>query len=73
MLLYKHRNNTDVALEVLKSFYVKEKNLWKLKIRWWNIGKCHAPWCMQLTEQLEIPREDWRDNWEVYNHNKEDK
>jgi len=32
--IYKHVNNTDVAIVPIKSFYVKEKELWKLKVRW---------------------------------------
>jgi hypothetical protein len=64
-VLRKHKDNTTVAIEILKSFYVKEKRLMKLKVRWWNIGKCHAPWSMLLEQRIEIPIDLWRD-WEHY-------
>lgn len=64
-MLLKHVNNTDVAIEVLKTFYVKEKQTYKLKVRWWNIGKCHEPWCMGITETIVIRKEDMP-KWQVY-------
>jgi hypothetical protein len=54
-VLYRHKENSTVAFEVLKSFYVKEKKLYKVKVKWWNIGRCHEPWCMEITQKLEIP------------------
>lgn len=65
-LLRKHVNNQDIAIEVLKSFYVKEKDLWKLKVRWWNIGVCHPPWCMGITEKLSISNKELKTNWKAY-------
>jgi hypothetical protein len=44
----------DVAFEVHKAFYVKEKGLWKLKVGWWNIGRCHAPWPMGIPQRIEV-------------------
>jgi len=61
--LYKHVNNTDVALEVIKSFYVKEKSLWKLKVRWYNI--VHRPTSLGIVEKIQIPRDKWRDEWKL--------
>ncbi len=63
MRLRKHVNNTDVAFEVLKCFYVREKDLYKLKVCWWNVGTRHAPWCMHLEQRLELTSaqlEDWK-------------
>jgi hypothetical protein len=37
-MLYKHRNNTGVAIEVRKRFFVAETQQVKMKVRWWNIG-----------------------------------
>ena len=65
--LKKHINNEDVALEVIKSFYVKEKELWKFKVMWYNIGKYHAPWCMNIIQNIEIPKEKWKE-WETYEY-----
>jgi hypothetical protein len=61
--LWKHTNNTDVAFQVLKSYYVREKDLWKLTVMWFNIGRCHEPWYMGINERVEIPgsrRGEWK-------------
>lgn len=55
--LYQHLNNTDVAAEVLKCFYIKEREAYSVRIRWWNVGKAHAPWCMNLEERFIISKE----------------
>lgn len=52
MRILKHPNNTDVAMEVLKKFYIPEKDTWKIKVMWWNIGNAHPPWCMGITQKL---------------------
>lgn len=62
--LYKHKNNTDVAFEVLKSFYVKEKGLWKLKVAWWNI--VHKPTPMIVFQKIQIPAKAWREDWLLF-------
>lgn len=58
--LYKHKNNTDVAFEILKKFYIKEGDRYSLKIRWWNISRDgkHDPFCMNLVERIKMPA-DW--------------
>ena len=63
--LRKHKNNTDVAFEVLTVFYVKEKRVYKLKVRWWNIGQSHPPWCMSITQKITLTPEQWKE-WEIY-------
>jgi hypothetical protein len=52
--LYRFKANRDVAFEVHKAFYVKEKRLWKIRVGWWNIGNCHTPWPMGIGQRLEI-------------------
>ena len=64
--LRKHKNNTDVAMEIIKSFYVKEKDVYKLHVMWWNIGKCHKPWCMGITQKITIPRQVLTEEWDYY-------
>lgn len=64
--LYKHRNNTDVAFQIVKSFYVPEKRLYKFTVRWWNIVKSHPPYDMGCQEKLEIPANVWRADWLPY-------
>ena len=53
--LYRHANNTTVAFEIIKRFYVTETGVWKLKVAWWNIGSRHDPWPMLLTQKIQIP------------------
>jgi hypothetical protein len=69
--LYKHENNTDVAFEILKQFYIRETGKRKLHIRWWNIGKCHEPWCMYLDQKLVLTLEEFS-RWNIYNDDPED-
>ncbi len=35
-MMYNHPAFIDVRLEVLKRYYIKEKDMWSLKIVWWN-------------------------------------
>ena len=65
-MLYKHKDNEDVAFEVLKKFYIKEKQQWKLKIRWWNIGKVHPPYCMGIQQKIILDRATWSNDWQLY-------
>lgn len=52
---YRFKSNRDVAFEVVKAFYVKEKRLWNVKVNWWNIGSCHDPYPMLVTQRINIP------------------
>jgi hypothetical protein len=63
-VLHKHDNNTTVAFEVLTAFYIKEKDTWSLKVCWWNIGKCHEPWPMAISQRIKIKETD-RKNWKA--------
>jgi hypothetical protein len=63
--LLKHPKMTDTAVEVLKSFFIKEKKAYSLRVRWWNIGRCHAPYSLNIEQRLTIPMEQWRE-WELY-------
>jgi hypothetical protein len=65
-VLYKHKNNEDVAVEVLKKFYIPQKRQWKLTIRWWNIGRVHPPWCMGIEEKITLDQDTWRNDWQPY-------
>lgn len=53
--LYRHVNNTTVAFEIHKRFYVPETGVWKLKVGWWNIGSRHDPWPLLITQNIQIP------------------
>ncbi len=66
--LYRHRENRDVAIEVLKTFYVEHHKTWKLKVQWWNIGACHEPWPMGIEQKIEVT-DDQRRDWVRMLHN----
>ena len=53
--IWRHYLSTDVGFTVGKAFYVPEKDLWKLKISWVNLGICHDPQPMGITQNIEIP------------------
>jgi hypothetical protein len=63
--LYKHKNNTDVAFEIVKRFYVKEKDLYKIKVCWWNVVPSHKPYCMNIFQTIKIPRTVYYSDWEM--------
>lgn len=59
-------------MEVLKVFFVRETKTFKLKVQWWNIGRCHAPFpMMNIKQTLEIPLAKWSE-WEPYTWTKQD-
>jgi hypothetical protein len=67
--LYKHKNNTDVAFELLDKVFIKKiplnESVYKLNVIWWNIGYCHEPWCMNIDQEIEIKIDKWKD-WQLY-------
>jgi len=70
MRLYKHINNTDIAFEIIKKFYVVEKELWKFKVMWWNIVGDRVPGrtkeCMRIEQRISIPKDIWQKEWKLY-------
>jgi hypothetical protein len=63
--LYKHTRNTDVAFEIIKRIYIKEKDLYKMKVCWWNVGMCHEPWNMNVIQNISIPRSTFYSDWQL--------
>lgn len=63
--LYKHKNCTDVAILVLSSFYVAERQTYKLKVRWMNIVNPNNIFDVGIQERLEIPRTKFNKEWEL--------
>lgn len=60
--LYRHKANKDVAIRVVTRFYIKEKKCVSLRVEWWNIGVCHDPFYMGISQRLTIGdehRADW--------------
>lgn len=62
--LYKHQNNTDVAIEVIHREQMDNGD-WHLVVMWYNIGKCHKPWFLGETQKIVIPNERLPE-WEEY-------
>lgn len=65
MQLLRHVNNRDVAIQIIRSFYVPEKLTYKFTVYWWNIGACHAPWSMGIREKIEVSKSQMSD-WKPY-------
>lgn len=76
--LYKHKDNTDVAVEVLKFVKVSGKDYARIKVCWWNVVPSHPPYCMNFTQYLtdatiqgnarerqKYPLSKWLSDWEV--------
>ena len=34
--LLTHPTFTDIYMELLTKSYIKEKNMWSIRVRWWN-------------------------------------
>lgn len=66
--LWKHVDMRDVAIEVIKEYYIPEKDAYALRIMWWNIGECHAPWSMAIGQRITIPAGDWGSKWLPYKY-----
>ena len=80
-VLYRHKNNRDVAVEVLTIFQPHGKDYARIKVRWWNIGpKCFdmriESWLqladpdLKVKERRKYPMKTWRNDWVLYHMNK---
>lgn len=65
MKLYKHINGNDIAFEITKKYYIKEKRIWKLKVSWWNIGRSHPPFSIGAQDKLQLTRKQLNE-WVPY-------
>ena len=76
--LYKHKNNKDVAVEILRFIKIPGKDYARIKVRWWNIGP-HEPFSMMIDqwltdatikgnkkERMKYPLTKWEQNWRLY-------
>lgn len=61
---YKHVNNRSVMIEVRKSFYVKEKKEYKVRVRWWKYHS-KAKYCFPIDFNFETItiKSDQIPNW----------
>lgn len=61
--LYRHSNNRDVAFEVIQEKVILDDNdCHELYVSWWNIGSCHRPWPMGVSQTIRIKSDDIH-NW----------
>jgi hypothetical protein len=65
MTLYKHRNNTDVAILVLKKHFIPEKSQYKLKVKWMNIVNPNNIFYTGVQETIAIDKSKFNKEWEV--------
>lgn len=66
MQLYKHWNNTDVAMCVLHKFYDQQKDEYKLEVIWFNIVNPNNIYSIGVKEILKINRSIFLKNWSLY-------
>ena len=75
MILYRHKNCVDTAVEVLKYQAIEGKDYARIKVRHWNIGP-HPWFCMRYetklrdvtikgsrSEQEKYPLAKWHNDW----------
>lgn len=67
--LWVHEAFTSVAIQIRHFHKSERRGVFKIRVIWWNIGECHAPWCMNIRQNLEIPIEKWRKEWKIYKWN----
>lgn len=53
-------------MEILDSIYTESDDSWLLHIRWWNIGRCHEPWCMGVMERKNLSNDKYSE-WKPFN------
>ena len=63
--IYKHVNCLDVAIIPLKVFYVKEKKLWKVRVKWIIYKDDKFVRGLNISERIVIRQEDMK-NWKFY-------
>lgn len=64
MYLYKHRNNTDIAFEVLKRFYIRENGAYSLKVAWWRVRGDEVLYPFNIVERIQLKRDVLTNDWE---------
>jgi hypothetical protein len=66
MYLYRHKNTTDIAFEILTSLYNHANDTIEFTVIWWNVGKCHTPTCMNIVEDLKLKKDVFESDWIRY-------
>ena len=64
-LVYKHKNNRSVAMQITTSYYVKERDRWSLRVMWYKYSPTRGlEYSMNISQRLTITREQ-RKGWEL--------
>lgn len=61
-MLLKHKDCIDVAIDVLGSFYIKEKEEYSLRVVWVRTYRNKPPTSMNITQRIRIHKSkmaDW--------------
>ena len=62
---YRHPNNTTICMEVLKSFYIKEKDAYSMRIMWWKWSpKRGVVYTLGIAERVKWSRDKCKE-WEL--------
>jgi len=56
-MMMTHPEFIDVRMEVIKSFYIKEKDMWSLRVIWWN----KRGWMLSSPCRIKIPNKKWKE------------
>lgn len=64
--VYKHVNNTDVAMKVVKSLYIPAKGGWKVRVLWLNIVNPKNIFLIDLKHETHFISRDKASGWENY-------
>ena len=64
MILYKHDNMTDVAMQVIKSKFATRSGTYYAEVIWWRVTHKDGPWILGR-DTVRIPEENLQD-WKEY-------
>lgn len=65
--LYKHISGKDIAIAPKHIIFISEKNVYKVKVSYYNIVNPKFPYPIGITETVEIKKEDMK-NWKEYRY-----
>ena len=53
--LYRHVRMREVAAKILRCTRKPNRNAYKIRVEWWNIGGCHLPHSMRFRDTIYVP------------------
>lgn len=58
MILYKHPEMKDIAFQVIKKFYIKEKDIYEVKVLYYlRLPESKKYECTNILDKLRLPKE----------------